>query len=62
MWFQAQLAQQFFTKFNHLIDSMDCVIAPRSYPAPGHDTEGEFHFRVEKSGVFHGSTVQFKSM
>uniref|UniRef100_A0A3Q3GWA0 Protein arginine N-methyltransferase 2 n=1 Tax=Kryptolebias marmoratus TaxID=37003 RepID=A0A3Q3GWA0_KRYMA len=69
--------QEFFTKpkFSHLIEPNDClaascdVICLDMYTVQVRDLEemkGEFHFCVEKSGVFHGFTawftVQFESL
>ncbi|KAM6955175.1 LOW QUALITY PROTEIN: protein arginine N-methyltransferase 2 [Lycodopsis pacificus] len=75
---QVPLAQQeFFTepKFNHLIEPNDCLSAPCDVPQLDmytlqvnelEEIKDQFHFRVEKSGVFHGSTawftVQFESL
>lgn len=69
--------QEFFTKpkFSHLIDPNDClatscdVISLNMYTLQVSDLEemkSQFHFCVEKSGVFHGFTawftVQFESL
>ncbi|XP_044074087.1 protein arginine N-methyltransferase 2 isoform X1 [Siniperca chuatsi] len=69
--------QEFFTKpkFSHLIEPDDCLTAPCDvicldmYTLQVIDLEeikGQFHFCVEKSGVFHGFTawftVQFESL
>ncbi|XP_068559165.1 protein arginine N-methyltransferase 2 [Cebidichthys violaceus] len=62
--------QEFFTKpkFSHLIEPNDCLTAPCDvlqldmYTLQVKDLEeikGQFHFRVEKSGVFHGFTAWF---
>ncbi|KAG7503399.1 arginine N-methyltransferase 2 [Solea senegalensis] len=65
------LAQkEFFTKpkFSHLIDPSDCLSAPCDiitmdmYTLQVEDLEemkGQFHFCVERSGVFHGFTAWF---
>ncbi|KAG8000721.1 Protein arginine N-methyltransferase 2 [Nibea albiflora] len=47
--------QEFFTKpkFSHLIEPNDCLAAPCK------EIKGQFHFCVEKSGVFHGFTAWF---
>ncbi|XP_026150535.1 protein arginine N-methyltransferase 2 isoform X2 [Mastacembelus armatus] len=69
--------QEFFSKpkFSHLIEPGDCLAAPcdvvclNMYTLQITDLEeikGQFHFCVEKSGVFHGFTawftVHFKSL
>uniref|UniRef100_A0AAQ6IGU9 Protein arginine N-methyltransferase 2 n=2 Tax=Anabas testudineus TaxID=64144 RepID=A0AAQ6IGU9_ANATE len=69
--------QEFFTKpkFSHLIEPNDCLSAPcdviclNMYTLQVKDLEemnGQFHFCVEKPGVFHGFTawftVHFKSL
>uniref|UniRef100_A0A3P8T782 Protein arginine N-methyltransferase 2 n=1 Tax=Amphiprion percula TaxID=161767 RepID=A0A3P8T782_AMPPE len=62
--------QEFFTKpkFSHLIEPEDCLTAPCDvicldmYTLQVRDLEemkGQFHFCVEKSGVFHGFTAWF---
>nr|XP_020450447.1 protein arginine N-methyltransferase 2 isoform X2 [Monopterus albus] len=62
--------QEFFTKpmFNHLIEPSDCLAAPCDvicldmYTLQVKELEemkGQFHFCVEKSGVFHGFTAWF---
>ncbi|XP_018527453.1 protein arginine N-methyltransferase 2 isoform X2 [Lates calcarifer] len=62
--------QEFFTKpkFSHLIEPNDCLTAPCDvicldmYTLQVKDLEeikGQFHFCVEKSGVFHGFTAWF---
>ncbi|XP_037646485.1 protein arginine N-methyltransferase 2 [Sebastes umbrosus] len=62
--------QEFFTKpkFSHLIEPDDCLTAPCDvlcldmYTLQVKDLEeikGQFHFDVEKSGVFHGFTAWF---
>ncbi|XP_022597099.1 protein arginine N-methyltransferase 2 [Seriola dumerili] len=62
--------QEFFTKpkFSHLIEPSDCLSAPCDviyldmYTLQVKDLEeikGQFHFCVEKSGVFHGFTAWF---
>ncbi|KAM9709981.1 protein arginine N-methyltransferase 2 isoform 2-T2 [Menidia menidia] len=67
---QALAQQEFFTKpkFSHLVEPEDCLSAPCDvicldmYTLQVGDLEemkGEFHFCVEKSGVFHGFTAWF---
>ncbi|XP_032384978.1 protein arginine N-methyltransferase 2 [Etheostoma spectabile] len=62
--------QEFFTKpkFNHVIEPDDCLTAPSDvlcldmYTLQVKDLEeikGQFHFCVEKPGVFHGFTSWF---
>ncbi|XP_040056724.1 protein arginine N-methyltransferase 2 [Gasterosteus aculeatus] len=63
--------QEFFTKpkFSHVIEPEDCLTAPCDvlqldmYTLQVKDLEeikGHFHFRVERSGVFHGFSAWFK--
>ncbi|KAM3608225.1 uncharacterized protein V6R79_021412 [Siganus canaliculatus] len=67
---QSLAQQEFFAKpkFSHLIEPEDCLATPSDvifldmYTLQVHDLEeikGQFHFSVEKSGVFHGFTAWF---